>query len=103
MTEELVRPSRGWAVGAQPLSPVPTIRCAPLVTRRDLSRQYAELIDVPIADEHLDRGCHSLIAAGSLGAMSLLESQAFKRVLRLGGRRIVIISHVTRPPHNAGC
>ena len=26
-----------------------------LVARRDLSRQYAEFIDAPIADEHLDR------------------------------------------------
>jgi hypothetical protein len=34
--------------------------------------------------------------------VSLLESQAFKLMLKLGGRRIVIISHVTRPPHNAG-
>ena len=30
---------------------------APLVARGDLARPYAELIDVPIADEHLDRGC----------------------------------------------
>jgi hypothetical protein len=29
---------------------------APLVARGDLPRPYAELIDVPIADEHLDRG-----------------------------------------------
>jgi hypothetical protein len=27
-----------------------------LVARRNFSRQYAEFIDVPIADEHLDRG-----------------------------------------------
>jgi hypothetical protein len=26
-----------------------------LVARPDLSRQYAKLIDLPIADEHLDR------------------------------------------------
>ena len=75
-----------------------------LVARPDLSRQYAEFIDVPVADDHLDRGCHSQIAAASLGAtMSFLESQALKLVLKLGGRRIVIISHVTRPPRNAGC
>jgi len=72
---------------------------APLFARRDLSRQYAELIDIPVADEHLDCGQHFLTAAQSV---SLLESQAFKLMLKLDGRRIVIISHVTRPPHNAG-
>jgi hypothetical protein len=50
---------------------------------------------VPIADEHLDRRHHCLIAIASLGAMSLLESQAFKIMLKLGGRRIEIISHLT--------
>ena len=33
----------------------PLTNNALLVVRRDLSRQYAELIDVPIANEHLDR------------------------------------------------
>ena len=73
----------------------------PLIARLDLSRQYAELIDVPVADDHLDRGCHSQIAAASLGAtMSFLKSQALKLMLKIGGRRIVIISHLTRPPYN---
>jgi hypothetical protein len=49
---------------AQPCpSAVPNRAGAPLVARRDLSRQYAELIDVPIANEHLDRGY--LVAAFS--------------------------------------
>ena len=29
---------------------------APLFARRDFPRRHAELIDVPIADDHLDRG-----------------------------------------------
>ena len=64
-----------------------------LVACCNFSRQYAELIDVPIADEHLDRGHHCLSAIVSLGPMSLLHSQAFKLMLKLGGRRIVIIGH----------
>jgi hypothetical protein len=43
----------------------------------DLSRPYAERIDVPITDEHLDRGW--------LAVASLLESQPFKLKLKLGG------------------
>jgi hypothetical protein len=51
---------------------------APLFACRDFSRRYAELIDVPIADEHLDRRQHYLAAAHSLGVASLPESQALK-------------------------
>jgi hypothetical protein len=47
-----------------------------LVARLDLSRQDAVLVDVPIADPHPDRGRHALIAAGSLSARSMPESQA---------------------------
>ena len=38
-----------------------------LVASCNFSRQYVELIDVPIANEHLDRGNHCLIAVASLG------------------------------------
>src|ERR1700758_1043487 len=49
---------------------------ASLIARCNFSRQYAELIDVPIANEHLDRGYHCLIVVASLGvASSLLKSQ----------------------------
>ena len=43
-----------------------------LVAGRDLSRQDAEFVGVPITDEHLDRGQHFLTAAPSLGMTSLL-------------------------------
>jgi hypothetical protein len=33
------------------------VQATPLVQRFDFSRRDAELIDVPFADEHLDRGC----------------------------------------------
>jgi hypothetical protein len=45
---------------------------APLVASCNFSRQYAELIDVPIANKHLDSGCHCLIAGVSLGLASSL-------------------------------
>jgi hypothetical protein len=50
---------------------------AQLVAGRDLSRQYPKFIDVPVADEHLDRGYHSLIAAAPLGIAPPLSPQAF--------------------------
>jgi hypothetical protein len=50
---------------------------AQLVAGRDLSRQYAKFIDVPVADEHLDRGYRSLIAAAPLGIAPPLSPQAF--------------------------
>jgi hypothetical protein len=43
-----------------------------LVAGRDLSRQDAEFVDVPITYEHLDRGQHFLTAAPPLGMTSLL-------------------------------
>jgi hypothetical protein len=67
---------------------------ASLIARCNFSRQYAELIDVPIANEHLDRGYHCLIVVASLGVASLLESQTFK--LRLGCC-IGIVSHDPSP------
>jgi hypothetical protein len=39
----------------------------PLFARRDFPRPHAELIDVPFADDHLDRGCRDLTATHSLG------------------------------------
>src|SRR5262249_3615025 len=56
-------------------------------------RQYAELIDVPIPNEHLDRGHYCLIAVVSLGVASLLEPQ----MLELGDCRIRIVSHDPSP------
>jgi hypothetical protein len=62
---------------------------APLVTRRDLSRQYAELIDVPIADEHLDRGY--LIVGISRTVAPPFRPQAFD--FQIDDRHISIVSH----------
>jgi hypothetical protein len=44
-----------------------------LFARRDFPRRHAEVIDVPIADDHLDRGCHCLIAIASLGVALPLD------------------------------
>ena len=69
---------------------------APLVASSNFSRQYAELIDVPIANEHLDSGCHSLIAGVSLGpASSPLRPQMFE--FEHGGWCISIVSHDPSP------
>ena len=42
-----------------------------LVASRDLSRQNAEFVDVPITDKHLDPGQYFLTAAPSLRVTSL--------------------------------
>ena len=47
-----------------------------LFARRDFPRPHAEFIDVPFADDHLDRGQYFLT-----GAAWLLGSQALKRKL----------------------
>jgi hypothetical protein len=57
-----------------------------LFARRDFPRRHAELIDVPIADDHLDRGQHSL----SLGVAVPLGSQALNLKLNCC---IGIVSH----------
>ena len=44
----------------------PLTNNALLVARCDFPRRHAELIDVPIADDHLDRGCHFVIAVATL-------------------------------------
>jgi hypothetical protein len=62
---------------------------AQLVAGRDPSRQYCKFIDVPVADGHLDRGSHSLIAAASLGVAPPLSPQA----LGIDCRYINIVGH----------
>jgi hypothetical protein len=58
-------------------------------------RQHAELIDVPIADLHLDPRRHSLIA-GSLSSLLLVEAQALE--LKLDRRvQIGIVIHDPSP------
>jgi hypothetical protein len=75
---------------AQPCpSAVPNRAGAPLVARRDLSRQYAELIDVPIANEHLDRGY--LVAAISRTVAPPLRPQSL--YFEVDGRHISIVNH----------
>ena len=64
-----------WEVAAARLPPMTAISAAvfiPLFARRDFPRRHAEFIDVPIADDHLDRGQHFL----SLGVAVPLGSQA---------------------------
>jgi hypothetical protein len=74
---------------------------APLVASCNFSRQYAELIDVPIANEHLDSGCHCLIVGVSLGLPSSPQKpQMFE--FEGTGWYISIASH-DPSPHNAGC
>jgi hypothetical protein len=62
-------------------------------SRGPLSRQHAKFIDVPIADEHLDRGYHSLIAATPLGIAPPFSPQAFE----IDCRYISIVSHDPSP------
>jgi hypothetical protein len=69
---------------------------APLVASCNFSRQYAELIDVPIANKHLDSGCHCLIAGVPLGlASSLPRSQMLE--FEHGGCCISMVSHGPSP------
>jgi hypothetical protein len=72
----------------------PLTNNALLVARCDFPRRHAELIDVPIADDHLDRGCHFLIAVASLGVALPPESQALKLKLDCC---IGIVSHDPSP------
>ena len=51
---------------------------APLFARRDLPRPHAELIDVPFADYHLDRGSRFVTVTHSLGVARPLGSQALE-------------------------
>jgi hypothetical protein len=92
----LGEPNRRQLIGALALKPIGglavrscrSLFSASLVARRDLSRQYAELIDVPIPNGHLDRGHYCLIAVVSLGIASLLKPQ----MLELSDCRIRIVS-----------
>ena len=61
----------------------PLTNNALLVARRDFPRRHAELIDVPIADDHLDRGCHFVIEVASLNVPLPFESQALQAQARL--------------------
>ena len=77
----------GWTLAPLPIT---------LVARRNFSRQNAELVDVPIANKHPDRGQYLLIAGVSLGvASSLLRSQTFE--IKRHGWRISIVSHDPSP------
>ena len=67
-----------------------------LVARGNFSRQYAELVDGPIANKLLNRRQYLLIACVSLGvASSLLRSQMFE--FEHGGWCISIVSHDRSP------
>jgi hypothetical protein len=69
---------------------------ATLVTSCNFSRQYAELIDVPIANEHLDSGCHRLIVGVSLGLASSLQRPQMLEFEHTGWC-ISIVSHDPSP------
>jgi hypothetical protein len=70
------RPNNPAARKAMQASPrtSPLTNNALLVVRRDLSRQYAELIDVPIANEHLDRGYLVAAISRDRGATSATDA-----------------------------
>ena len=53
-------PAAGKAMKASPRTS-PLTNNALLVARCHFPRRHAELIDVPIADDHLDRGYHFLV------------------------------------------
>jgi hypothetical protein len=67
-------PAAGKAMQASPRTS-PLTNNALLVARPDFPRRHAEFIDVPIADDHLDRGQHCMT---SLGVALPLGSQALK-------------------------
>jgi hypothetical protein len=71
----------------------PLTNNALLVVRRDLSRQYAELIDVPIANEHLDR--RYLIVGISRTVAPPLRPQTFD--FEINHRHVSIVSHDPSP------
>jgi hypothetical protein len=91
-------PAAGKAMQASPRTS-PLTNNALLVARCDFPRRHAELIEVPIADGHLDRGCHFLTATLSLGVTLPFGSQAFKLKLDCCIR---IVDH-DPSPHHAGC
>ena len=62
---------------------------ARLFARRDLPRSHAELIDVPIADDHLDRGCCFVTATHSLRVALSFGSQPGKLKLNY----VVVVNH----------
>ena len=69
-----------------------------LVAGRDLARQDAEFVDVPITDEHFDRGQYFLTVASSLVITSPLAQQMIEQI---DGFPIRIVSHDPTPSYNA--
>jgi hypothetical protein len=69
-----------------------------LVAGRDLTRQDAEFVDVPITDEHFDRGQYFLTVASSLVITSPLAQQMIEQI---DGFPIRIVSHDPTPSYNA--
>jgi hypothetical protein len=65
-----------------------------LVAGRDLARQDAEFVDVPITDEHFDRGQYFLTVASSLVITSPLAQQMIEQI---DGFPIRIVSHDPTP------
>ena len=64
----------------------------------DLARQDAEFVDVPITDEHFDRGQYFLTVASSLVITSPLAQQMIEQI---DGFPIRIVSHDPTPADNA--
>ena len=69
-----------------------------LVAGRDLARQDAEFVHVPITDEHFDRGQYFLTVASSLVITSPLAQQMIEQI---DGFPIRIVSHDPTPSYNA--
>jgi hypothetical protein len=68
-------------------------QAGPLVARRDLTRQYTKLVDVPFADEHLDRGYQ--IVGVSRTVPPSLGPQSFD--FKIDGSDISTVSHYPSP------
>ena len=60
-------------------SAVPNRAGAPLVAGRDLSPQCTELIDVPVADKHLDHGCQIVCIP-----LAVTPPQSFRNLIHPG-------------------
>ena len=70
-----------------------------LFVRRDFPGQHAELINVPIADNHLDRGCCCLSPIHSLVALSLYSQARKLRLSYCAG----IANHAPSPSKSKTC
>src|ERR1700730_14924345 len=89
MTRTARVPQARHAVGAIVLTAMLSLDAG-----RDLSRQDAEFVDVPITDEHFDRGQHFLTVAPSFVIMSPLAQQMIEQI---DGFPIRIVSHDPTP------